>query len=72
MKTLREKFIAALIKRGEKEVKRTSKYIVFTRQAGGHFYIGKSGSLRFGSNIASSIPVGQSFKDILLKLAEDS
>jgi hypothetical protein len=71
-KTLQEKYAEALIMRGEKEVKRTFKYIVFSRSTGVHntskfYYLGKSGSLRFGNNIASSIPVSSNFKYKLLQ-----
>lgn len=65
-KTLREKFIQALTKAGETEVKRTHKFIVFTRQTGGHYYIGASGSLRFGQTVTGSIPVNHTFKQLLL------
>ena len=60
--TLKEQFIAALVKRGEIKVKETFKYVVFSRQEGGQYYIGRSGALRFGSNIANSIPCSDKFK----------
>lgn len=65
---LQDKFIAALVKRGEQEVKRTAKYIVFTRQLGGYYYIGKSGSLRHGQTVAASIPCSAKFKKELLTI----
>ena len=66
-KTLRERFIEALKARGEIEVPRWSnKSVVFTRKEGGYYYIGKSGSLRFGSNKVSSIPCSSKFKAALL------
>ena len=45
MKTLREKFAAALIKRGEMQIEsKSQKYLTFTRDAGGFYFIGRSGS----------------------------
>lgn len=64
--TLKEQFIAALIKRGETKVKETFKYVVFSRQEGGHYYIGRAGALRFGATAAGSIPCGDKFKALLL------
>jgi len=66
-KTLRESYIAGLIKLGETEVKRTVRKVVFTRKAGGFYYLGSSGSLRCGTTIAGSIPCSAAFKDSLLK-----
>lgn len=68
-KTLREKFIIALTARGEKEVKRTSKYIVFSRQYGGFYYLGSSGAIRFGATSTGSIPVNESLKNMMLEEA---
>lgn len=61
-KTLRERFVAALLKRGEKAVKETTKTIVFSRKEGGFYYIGKSGSLRYGPTKTASIPCTDMFK----------
>lgn len=66
MKTLREQFIAALLARGEKEVKKLTGRIVFTRKEGGFFFIGKSGSLRYGRSVKYCIPVSNTFKALLL------
>lgn len=65
-KTLREQFIKALLERGETQVEQTTKSIKFTRVDGGFYFIGKSGSLRFGKNKVTSIPVLTSFKNELL------
>lgn len=62
MKTLKEQFIAALLKRGELKVKDNFKHVVFTRKEGGYYYIGRAGALRFGNNVASSIPCSDKFK----------
>lgn len=70
--TLQEQFIAALVNLGEREVKRTHKRIVFSRKEGGHYYIGKSGSLRIGKTISSSMPVSAGFKQRLLKINVDN
>ena len=72
MKTLREKYIAGLTARGFKEVKRTSKWVVFEHHilpSGDFYYVGKSGSLRTGTTIATSIPVSQRYKDQLIAIA---
>ncbi len=61
--TMQEKYVSALLKRGEHEIKRTPKYIVFSRtthlsDASGknkNYYIGKNGALRVGCTIADSI-----------------
>jgi hypothetical protein len=77
MKTLRERYTAALIARGETLVKSTHKYDVYTRQAGPggstyHFYyIGRAGALRVGSSIASSTPCSDRFKQSLLDSLHD-
>lgn len=74
--TLRETFIAALQKRGETIVKETFRYVVYTRhitlitgerQRHGHYYIGRSGSLRVGHTVASSIPAHPGLKAQLKK-----
>lgn len=66
--TLREKFIAALIARGETEVKHTFKYVVFTRNLAPDtfYYVGRNGALRAGRTIASSFPMSDAFKQKLL------
>lgn len=64
--TLRDQFIAGLQKLGEVEVKRTHKRIVYSRKAGGYYYIGSSGSLRVGATSAGSIPVSSKFKAMLM------
>lgn len=62
MKTLREKFIEGLEKLGETEVKRTARKIVYTRKAGGFYYLGSSGSLRVGATSVGSISCSSKFK----------
>lgn len=68
--TFQERFIEGLLKRGETEVKRTARRIVYTRTVdgmkAGFYYLGKSGSLRIGHTIAGSIPVTSKFKCKLL------
>lgn len=65
-KTLREQFIIALLARGETEVKRLTSRIVFTCKEGGFYYLGRSGSLRYGNTVAGSVPVSLAFKNELL------
>lgn len=66
-KTMKELFVAALEGRGERLVKTTGKYLVYTRKNGGHYYVGGAGGLRFGQNVANSIPVHQRIKAELLE-----
>lgn len=68
-KTMREQFAKALKECGEREVSsRSGKYLTFTRkeEEGTFYFIGKSGSLRYGKNATSSIPVSNRFKNELL------
>ena len=65
-KTLRERFIEALLARGETKVYELTSKIVFTRREGGYYYLGRSGSLRFGSTVVNTIPVSSKFKAMLL------
>lgn len=72
LSTLRDRFVLALTHMGEKEVKKTHKYLVFTKDKGvnnSHYYIGKSGSLRIGPTVAGSLPVSSKFKIKLLEIA---
>lgn len=64
--TLQSKYIRALKACNQTEVKRTSKYVVYTRADGGFYYIGRSGALRFGTTSAGSIPVSKKMKKLLL------
>ncbi len=65
-KTMKEKFIEGLKKLGEVQVKETHKYVVFSRKVGGHYYIGRSGSLRVGHTVQGSIPTSTTFKQLVL------
>ena len=75
-KTLQERFIEALLKSGEREVKRTGRYVVFSRdyfyprEECPYFYIGSSGALRSGPTVVASYPVHISFKKKLLAMVE--
>lgn len=67
-KTMQERFAAALEGRGERIVKRTFRYIVYSRNHGGGFYyLGRSGALRIGRTIADSVPARGEFKAALLQ-----
>jgi hypothetical protein len=65
-KTLREKFIEALIARGERKTHELTSSIVFTRKEGGYYYVGRSGSLRYGSSRTNSVPCSSKWKAMLL------
>lgn len=67
-KTLREKYIDALVKLGEQQVKVTHKYVVYSCKHGGYYYVGKSGSLRIGQTVAGSIPASDTRKKMMLSL----
>lgn len=68
MATLKEQFIQSLTWLGEVKVKDNFKHVVFSRKEGGHYYIGRSGSLRFGKTVATSIPCSDKFKRQLLDM----
>lgn len=72
-KTLKEQFIAALEARGERKVKETHKYVVYSRRGtAGYYYVGKAGALRVGHTIGASIPVSDIHKQALLAGAKDA
>jgi hypothetical protein len=55
MKTLREKYIAALIASGEHEVtSKSRKFVTLTKKGGGFWFVGRAGSLRYGQRSSSS------------------
>lgn len=65
--TMREQFIAALTEMGEKKVmSRSQKYVTFTRAAGGFYFIGDGGALRFGRASSKSLPCSDALKRALL------
>lgn len=66
-KTLQEQYAEALLKRGERLVKRLHSCDVYTRSEGGFYYIGGRGSLRFGPTRSGSIPCSQRAKDVLME-----
>ena len=70
VKTLQERYVAALTAKGHREVKRTHKFIVFSCDEFTFYYLGKAGSLRFGPTVANSMACGDQFKYKLLHEAE--
>lgn len=64
---MQAKFLKGLQERGEIEVKRLTGCIVMSRKEGGYYYLGKSGSLRFGATRQGSIPCSAGFKQILIQ-----
>jgi hypothetical protein len=70
MSTLQQRFLAALVARGESETKRLTSCIVVTRKAGGFYYLGRSGGLRLGATRGGSLPVSDKFKSQLLEEGE--
>lgn len=67
MKTLRERLMQALTKRGERQISsRSYKHLTFTRKEGGYYFIGRSGALRHGNVSSNSIPVNQGLYQSLL------
>lgn len=74
--TLQERFAAQLLLLGETEFsahnkfngRHSKKYRVFSRhKEGGFYFLGKSGALRFGSSVSTSIPASDQFKVTLLE-----
>lgn len=63
---LQEQFVEGLKKLGEVEVKRLTGCIVYSRKAGGFYYLGRAGSLRVGAKRTGSIPVNSKFKAQLM------
>lgn len=69
MKTLRERFISALERRGcVKMQSRSTKYVVLLNPTTKvKYFIGKSGAVRRGQTVVDSVPVSDAFKKALLK-----
>lgn len=73
MKTLRDKFAAALIKRGSRQVEgRSSKFLTFTRDDATFYFLGAAGSLRAGRTSSTSHRCSDKFKQHLLASLEVS
>lgn len=67
MKTMQQRFLAALLALGCKQtVSNSQKYLTVIRPKGGFYFIGRSGALRVGAVVSRSHPVHQRFKDQLL------
>jgi hypothetical protein len=68
--SLQDQYLAALLKRGEREVERTHRHIKVTRTANGSatrfYFLGKAGSLRVGATKKGSVPVRDDFKRALI------
>lgn len=54
---------------GYKEIRRTSKCITFSRDNETFFYLENNGSLRMGETFSTSLPVSETMKQRMLKLA---
>lgn len=65
---LRDRYKAALIGQGCKIVPdaKSRRYVVLTRPAGGFYYLGKSGSVRWGTTIAGSMACSDKIKKAIL------
>lgn len=68
--TLKEKYIAGLAKKGEQKLKDTARYTIYTRAAGGFYYLGCNGALRIGRTRSRSVPASDAFKSSLILLGE--
>lgn len=65
--TIQDRFAAALVLAGERPVPaKTRKYLVYTRAAGGFWYLGKSGALRYGDTASGSYSAGEKTKAKIL------
>ena len=69
-RTLQQRYLLALLARGEEKVKDLDSGIVVTRKAGGHYYLGHAGGLRIGKTRGGSIPASDKFKRQLLEEEE--
>lgn len=80
MKTLQQRFIQALLARGETVIENRSKYVVMTRKAtikgkqplpvDSKYYLGTHGSIRIGKTYTESRPVVESLKWVLMNEAD--
>ena len=66
-KKLQDRFLLALLVNGEHEIKRLTGCIVVSRKEGGFYYLGRSGSLRFGATRSGSIPCSKLIYNQLLE-----
>jgi hypothetical protein len=67
MKTIRDRLTDALVASGEHIVPaRTQKYLVYTRKAGGYWFLGKSGALRYGECASGSFSASDRLKAKIL------
>lgn len=69
-KTLQIRYREALETRGAAVVGRMGDTLKLTRPAGNFYFVGPSGSVRFGRNKTESIPVSDTFKARLLTAEE--
>lgn len=67
MATIHDRLKRALEARGETFVKTTAHYTVYTRAAGGFYFIGPAGALRMGKQVSStaSLTDGRFYRDLL-------
>lgn len=68
MKTIQSRLADALVAAGERPIllSRTSKYQVYTRSAGGFWFLGKSGALRYGDTSSRSFSASDKLKAKIL------
>lgn len=65
---MQERFTAYLLAHGCKQVKRLSRYVVFSRMEDDQFYyVGRNGALRLGKTVTCSYPVNDRVKQIMLQ-----
>lgn len=65
--TLLERFSNALERKGETKVQsRSDKYVTYTRSAGGFYFLGRSGAVRYGKCASKSFAASDKFKELLL------
>lgn len=66
--TLQDCLALGLTWHGERQVKETTKYRVFSRAKGGFYYLGRAGSFRVGATSGNSHPVPAGFRAQILAL----
>ncbi len=65
--TLRDTIAKTLEAKDEKSVGFTKKFLIYTRSAGGYYFLGKNGAVRVGRTVTTSIPLNEPARRALLR-----
>lgn len=75
-KTLHDRYVAALLARGERVIKQTARYTVVSRTAlllsrgdcpATFYYVGRAGAVRVGPKVSETMACSDAFKARLLE-----